>query len=325
MATLSKGKTFGATETVTNAKLHALVDDGSVSGIVNADIAADALIDSSKINFTLSDYVTLAGDQTITGSKTFQNTQTFSTPLANTNIAAITQANKVSGTSFYGLASCISGAGALQISFGGTGATTAQTAIDALLPAQASADGLYLTSDGTNASWGAIANTVSAGDYIVEYLGFSVSASANIYTKALEMAVPYSGTYRITFNLFATSTQVNRGFAQIYRNGSAVGTERTVGNTTDFSEDISGWTKGDLLQIYIHRASTDTVIIKNAYVKCDSQIVPYSDRARITRGIGAAPDSQYGVGIVGDLYLRLDGGENTTVYSCYVNTAWKAL
>jgi hypothetical protein len=42
MADLSRGYTFGATETVTNTKLHSLVDDGSVSNIAQADIVASS-------------------------------------------------------------------------------------------------------------------------------------------------------------------------------------------------------------------------------------------------------------------------------------------
>jgi len=51
VGTLSKGYTFGATETVTNAKLHSLIDDGTISGIVNADISASAAIAASKVDF----------------------------------------------------------------------------------------------------------------------------------------------------------------------------------------------------------------------------------------------------------------------------------
>ena len=40
MATLARGRTFGTTEEVTAAKLHSLVDDGSISGITQVDIAA---------------------------------------------------------------------------------------------------------------------------------------------------------------------------------------------------------------------------------------------------------------------------------------------
>lgn len=49
MATLTKGKTFTNGETVTPQKLHELVDLGTVSGIVNADISAGAAIADSKL------------------------------------------------------------------------------------------------------------------------------------------------------------------------------------------------------------------------------------------------------------------------------------
>ena len=49
MASLTKGKTFANGELVTPQKLHELVDLGTVSGIVNADIAASAAIADSKL------------------------------------------------------------------------------------------------------------------------------------------------------------------------------------------------------------------------------------------------------------------------------------
>ena len=49
MANISKGYAFGATETVTAAKLALLVDSASISGIVAADISANAVTDV-KIN-----------------------------------------------------------------------------------------------------------------------------------------------------------------------------------------------------------------------------------------------------------------------------------
>ena len=51
------------------------------------------------------------------------------------------------------LAEGASTSGVLAISNGGTGQTTAQTAIDALLPSQSTNSGKVLTTDGTNASW----------------------------------------------------------------------------------------------------------------------------------------------------------------------------
>ena len=74
MATVSRGLTFGASETVTNTKLHNLVDDATVTQIVNSDIDAAAAI-------------------------------------ADTKLDDITTGNKVGGTALFGLASIPSGAG----------------------------------------------------------------------------------------------------------------------------------------------------------------------------------------------------------------------
>lgn len=76
MAVLGRGQTFGATESVTNTKLHNLVDSGTISGITNGD--CDASMD-----------------------------------LANSKIANIEDSGKVSGSSFFNLTSIPSGAGAI--------------------------------------------------------------------------------------------------------------------------------------------------------------------------------------------------------------------
>ncbi len=78
MATLSRGQTYGATETITNTKLHNLVDLGSVSAIVNADIDSAAAI-------------------------------------ADTKLADITTGNKVRGTALGNLASIPSSAGEVPL------------------------------------------------------------------------------------------------------------------------------------------------------------------------------------------------------------------
>src|SRR4051812_17913257 len=65
-----------------------------------------------------------------------------------TNLASTTVVNGVTGT--------------LPIANGGTGQITAQAAIDALLPSQASASGKYLTSNGTTSSWGTVSSGVTS-------------------------------------------------------------------------------------------------------------------------------------------------------------------
>jgi hypothetical protein len=77
MATLSPGYSFGATESVTAAKLATLVSSATISGIVNADLSAGAAIDESKISPTGAVYVLVGSNQTITGSNTFSGKNSF--------------------------------------------------------------------------------------------------------------------------------------------------------------------------------------------------------------------------------------------------------
>ena len=74
-------------------------------------------------------------------------------------------------------------AGTLAIANGGTGQTTANTAFNALAPDQTSANGKYLTSDGTNTSWG----TISAG----ASLSNDTATATNVYPM---FAAATSGT-----------------------------------------------------------------------------------------------------------------------------------
>jgi len=71
MGTITRGTTYGSTETITNAKLHLLVDAATVTGIVNADVSAGAAIAASKLNLTGSGYVTTGANNAFTGDNTF--------------------------------------------------------------------------------------------------------------------------------------------------------------------------------------------------------------------------------------------------------------
>lgn len=65
----------------------------------------------------------------------------------------------------------------IAIANGGTGATTATSALNNLLPSQASANGYYLKSDGTNAAWAAVP-TGAAGDLTGDTLASNVLYSS---------------------------------------------------------------------------------------------------------------------------------------------------
>jgi len=93
MSTLSKGYTFGATESVTNTKLHNLVDLGSISDIVDADVSASAAIDSSKLDLTSAGYLTTGGNFDVTGKYSFRDLSWLNlSSLASINDARIESA-----------------------------------------------------------------------------------------------------------------------------------------------------------------------------------------------------------------------------------------
>ena len=77
----------------------------------------------------------------------------------------------------------------------------------------------------------------------------NVGPSPSTWYKLKEIQVYQPGTYRIKFSL---QGGVRLTYGKIYKNGSAVGTERTegAGVYTEFSEDISGFASGDLIQLY---------------------------------------------------------------------------
>jgi hypothetical protein len=88
------------------------------------------------------------------------------------------------------------------------------------------------------------------------------SSTSTSYDKVIDLECTCNGTLRIGFVLaraiLGTTDQI--AYGQLYRNGSAIGTEQTstsmIGIT--FSEDISGWKIGDRLQLYIHINNMDS-------------------------------------------------------------------
>ena len=101
----------------------------------------------------------------------------------------------------------------------------------------------------------------NAGDFAAGSL-FAASSNAlktitpMTYTKAKEIQIYRGGTLRISFVLEA-ATPPYTVYGRIYKNGVAVGTERSTGEGPEgFTEDISGWAAGDYVQIYAHTGNT---------------------------------------------------------------------
>jgi hypothetical protein len=116
MATFSKGYTFGSTEQVTNAKLHALVDSATISGITNDDIDSAAAIATSKLAAIDGSRLSgLANIPSSSGVIPAANLTSVAQKGANSDITALT-----------GLST------PLTIAQGGTAATSASAARTAL-------------------------------------------------------------------------------------------------------------------------------------------------------------------------------------------------
>jgi len=68
MATITKGKTFSASETVTNTKLHQLVDNATITGIATDDIEDSAITSAKIANETIVN-ADISASAAIVGSK----------------------------------------------------------------------------------------------------------------------------------------------------------------------------------------------------------------------------------------------------------------
>lgn len=95
----------------------------------------------------------------------------------------------------------------------------------------------------------------TAGDRLL-CEGSSIACTGS-NAKIGEIQLDKGGTLRIKFSLTAYGASGNT-VGRIYRNGVAVGTTRTLAATTpsastqDYSEDISGWSEGDKVQLYAY-------------------------------------------------------------------------
>ena len=188
--------TFTGTVTLpTGTVTSGMILDGTIA---NADINASAAIDWTKlaISSTVSateigylDGVTSAIQTQLNAkapleSPTFTGTVSGITKsmvgLGNVeNTALSTWAGSTNITTVGTIATGTWSASTIALNKGGTGATTQAGAANAVLPAQTSASGKYLTSDGTNVSWG----TVSS--YSAPTLGStSVASGATVTTIA---------------------------------------------------------------------------------------------------------------------------------------------
>jgi len=93
------------------------------------------------------------------------------------------------------------------------------------------------------------AGTVSDTYELKKTIAFNPTPALAIDTANIDL--------RIKFQLQASVT-AGAVFGKIYRDAVAVGTERTTSSAaTDFTEDISGWTPGENINLYMKRDGSE--------------------------------------------------------------------
>lgn len=109
-------------------------------------------------------------------------------------------------------------------------------------------------------------NYTAGTRYLWSSFGREYRATTTTLSKVFELQLDRGGTLRITFTIFGF---INAQ-ARIYRNGSAVGTLRTAPTVSaTYTQDISGWSAGDSLQIYAALPSgmSGVVYIRDVYLQ----------------------------------------------------------
>ena len=107
----------------------------------------------------------------------------------------------------------------------------------------------------------------AAGNYLQGGHATERTTTSGTYKKVKEIYIPRGGTLRVKFDLHSHAV----GYlvhGKVYRNGGAVGTEQSV--TSDIyatkSQDIAGWTEGDLCQVYAKKGNITTAYVRSLYV-----------------------------------------------------------
>ena len=119
-----------------------------------------------------------------------------------------------------GLGTNTSTSGVLEILSGGTGQTTANAALNALLPSQTGNNGEYLTTDGTNTSWATVTQTT-----------FSAGTTGFTPNSPTSGTVTLSGTLNVANG--GTGVTTSTGSTSVVLSNTPTITNPTVTNYTE--------------------------------------------------------------------------------------------
>ncbi|GAB3985275.1 hypothetical protein GCM10028807_00160 [Spirosoma daeguense] len=231
---------------------------------------------------------TAAGARTNLGLGTLATLNTVSsTEIADGTIvnADISNSAAIAGSKISGdiTGNAANVTGTVAITKGGTGQTTANAALNALLPSQASNSGKILQTNGTNSSW-ITPNTGIGQVYAI--------TSANPETQIIEQRpimyisssspsptfiMPAAGTCDVIYLQDVTDTPggISACKAELYKNGAATGLSVTVTSGAVTGSKVTGsatgsvaYVAGDVLTFAVSSTNPTPFIRMNISMRC---------------------------------------------------------
>jgi hypothetical protein len=138
--------------------------------------------------------------------------------------------------------------GTLPIANGGTGQTTANAAVNALLPSQTGNSGKVLQTDGTNTSWqnpGSFSYSAKTSLYTLTANDYTIEVTSGTHTQTLPTAVGISGRIYCITNSGSGVVTVATTSSQTFVNISGTPTIRTLNqyNGGCWQSNNVGWLK----------------------------------------------------------------------------------
>lgn len=102
--------------------------------------------------------------------------------------------------------------------------------------------------------------SATVGDYLETSANIERTTTETAeYVKVKEIVLGRVGIYRVKFRLWGGGAG-KTAYGRIYKNGVAHGTEQSESGSSyvEKSEDIAGWSQGDLLQLYLKATTGNT-------------------------------------------------------------------
>jgi len=257
-----------ATDHSPASQIYASKSDGYMPEIVNSSSIKDGSITSSKLTNNSIDLSTKT-----TGILPIEKGGTGAGSTRYCNLGLNTTGTlpiQYGGTGTDEQAYCdlnLNTSGTLPIDKGGTGNSTGDADTVDGIHASSTPEANKLVSLDTNAQLpiavipdGSITQAkledYAPGECLLIAADAEVSGGSS-YVKKKEIKIARNGTIRFKWRAWANYSQI---YTRVYRNGVPVGNEHHLAGSNNsianYSEDISGWSAGDLAQLYVRGIGT---------------------------------------------------------------------